>query len=418
MRQKFTITIDKNSPEAVSFLNESIAPYLTFIDEACSNSTFIADYVKLDEGFKTFQTEHKRYIKATVTTFVSDDKLTLMTDEDWTAALYTLNSINGCSEYPEGKEIEIPDDAEPQEDSLTETNRLQFSIEELLKKHEQDEKHAVQHISIIDELNAAYEVKDKDIVWDYNKLIREYLKSDNAPDGVSIKMLRIYDSKCPGLSSVDYWDSSEPDRFVGCGHKHPGMFYLDYGKAVLPEEIPDKMWHGLPVNIEMFRFDGYMDANSPEMPNRRVPYSGLKPISKELADKYQPTPEYVDEIEDKLGQKIYVEYGNNGSSLLELDDYYADTYTINDNVDSADTSGVLEYINTVAELAENVERSNDEFLDDLGFDHDDTMITAFAVYYSDDNDILQAFYDTSEQQFVYTLFQPGSSDNTDLTQED
>ena len=43
---------------------------------------------------------------------------------------------------------------------------------------------------------------------------------------------------------------------------------------------------------------------------------------------------------------------------------------------------------------------------------------AFAVYYSDDNDILQAFYDTSEQQFVYTLFQPGSSYNADLTQED
>ena len=34
MRQKFTITIDKNSPQALSFMKEYIIPYITFLDES------------------------------------------------------------------------------------------------------------------------------------------------------------------------------------------------------------------------------------------------------------------------------------------------------------------------------------------------------------------------------------------------
>lgn len=420
MHQKFTITIDKNSPQALLFLKEHIVPYITFIDESCSSSVFIADYVNLKEGLKRFLTEHKRYVEAKVTTFVSDDKITIMTDEDWTKALFKLNTVNGCSEFPDGIELEIPDDDEDSDIPNEQFELLKDILEQYQENNEYNDYEDMgvsKPFAIVDGINDAFERTDKVISWDYNMLIRDYLNNEQElGDDCIIKMFRTYTEKCPGKSIIEYWDSVNRERYVGSGHKYPNNFYLNYGKFISPDEIPDKMWHGMPTNIEIFRFDGYMDAKSPEKPNFRELYPGLKPISQQFIDKYKQTPEYVSDIEKKLGKKIFVELGNNGSMRADIVDYYADTYTINDNVDHADTKDVLEYINTVAELIEKVDRSNDEFLSELGFEHDETMITMFANYYSDDNDILEVYYDGSERQIVYVLFQPDSDENISLTE--
>lgn len=420
MHQKFTITIDKNSPQALLFLKEHIVPYITFIDESCSSSVFIADYANPKMGLKRFLTEHKRYVEAKVTTFVSDDKITIMTDEDWTKALFKLNTVNGCSEFPDGIELEIPDDDEDSDIPNEQFELLKDILEQYQENNEYNDYGDMgvsKPFAIVDGINDAFERTDKVISWDYNMLIRDYLNNEQElGDDCIIKMFRTYTEKCPGKSIIEYWDSTDSERYVGSGHKYPNNFYLNYGKVISPNEIPDKMWHGMPTNIEIFRFDGYKTSETEERFDRRVPYSGLQPISEELAKKYQPTPSYVTEAEKELGVDVYVEFGNNGSMRSDIVDYYADTYTINDNVDHADTKGVLDYINTVAELIEKVDRSNDEFLGELGAEHDDTMITMFANYYSDDNDILEAYYDASERQIAYVLFQPDSDENICLTE--
>lgn len=410
MHQKFTITIDKNSPQALLFMKEYIIPYITFLDESICNSTIIADYVNPDKGMKTILTEHQRYVEAKVTTFVSDSKITIMTDENWTKALYKPSAINGCAEFPEGEELETSyDDVDTTYADGDAGLQEDFSP----SYNEGDASDLEEMVGFTD----AYEESDKTIDWDYDKLINAYKSiGKELNDACVIKMLRTYTEQCPGKSIIEYWDSTDSERYVGSGHKYPNNFYLNYGKVISPNEIPDKMWHGMPTNIEIFRFDGYKTSETEERFDRRVPYSGLQPISEELAKKYQPTPSYVTEAEKELGVDVYVEFGNNGSMRSDIVDYYADTYTINDNVDHADTNGVLEYINTVAELIEKVDRSNDEFLGELGAEHDDTMITMFANYYSDDNDILEAYYDASERQIAYVLFQPDSDENTCLTE--
>ncbi len=41
MHRKFTITIDKNSPQALLFMKEYIIPYITFLDESIRKITLI-----------------------------------------------------------------------------------------------------------------------------------------------------------------------------------------------------------------------------------------------------------------------------------------------------------------------------------------------------------------------------------------
>lgn len=387
MYQKQEIVIDKNSPEAVKFYNETMLPYIKTI----TSSKLICH--KLDDDGNIAETSERK-VYSDIKTGSDEKHIKITTEENW-EELYV---DYGMAQYY----ISVPEDKETKD--LT-SEDIDFSKMEVVYP------------------NAPDAVEGDPTEFDISRIFKAYKDNEAAlKDVCSIRIVRGIDAQGENGSRVECWGSGKTDDFVfSSSDCFNGAAVMKNGRTISLEELPDTCWTGLSPVFSMERLTGneYVDPSS-EMPRyekvmdqmtheeylkkwRSYPRPFERPVSDELAAEFEEEPEWVDELGDRIRYEFNV-YDDIFFRDTEIE-YCTVVYDAwgTESFNDVSTEAVVDHLSAVEELFRKLEEQNGRFFKKEGIGDYDTC-HAHMLFYSKDFAMFEAYYDVMERKMIYTFY--------------
>ncbi len=387
MYQKQEIVIDRSSPEAVKFYNETMLPYIKTI----TSSKLICH--KLDDDGNIAEISERK-VYSDVKTGSDEKHIKITTEENWEE----LYEDYGMAQYF----ISIPEDKETKD--LT-SEDIDFSKMEVVYP------------------NAPDAVEGDPTEFDISRIFKAYKDNEAAlKDVCSIRIVRGIDAQGDNGSRVECWGSGKTDDFVFSSSDYfDGAAVMKNGRTISLEELPDTCWTGLSPVFRMERLTGneYVDPRS-EMPRyeevmdqmtheeylekwRSYPQPFERPVSDELAAEFEEEPEWVDELSNRIRYEFNV-YDDIFFRDTEIE-YCTVVYDAwgTESFNDVSTEAVVDHLSAVEELFKKLEDQNTKFFKKAGIGYYDTC-HAHMLLYSKDFALLEAYYDCINCKMIYTLY--------------